>query len=130
MDAAGDPAIAFGPGNTVYYANLVFSRVLPTDGSQEASGLTVSVSHDGGLTWGDPTILQIDGVTAAGTPVPTDVFNDKEWIAADPTSGTVYVTWTRFTYDSAGNYVESPIMSARSSSGIGATKFSQASGRR
>jgi hypothetical protein len=114
MDAAGDPAIAFGPGNTVYYANLVFSRVLPTDGSQEASGLTVSVSHDGGLTWGDPTILQIDGVTAAGTPVPTDVFNDKEWIAADPTSGTVYVTWTRFTYDSAGNYVESPIMSVRS----------------
>ncbi len=114
MDAAGDPAIAFGPGNTVYYANLVFSRVLPTDGSQEASGLTVSVSHDGGLTWGDPAILQIDGVTAAGTPVPTDVFNDKEWIAADPTSGTVYVTWTRFTYDSAGNYLESPIMSVRS----------------
>jgi hypothetical protein len=114
MDAAGDPAIAFGPGNTVYYANLVFSRVLPTDGSQEASGLTVSVSHDGGLTWGDPAILQIDGVTAAGTPVPTDFFNDKEWIGTDPTSGTVYVTWTRFTYDSAGNYLESPIMSVRS----------------
>lgn len=114
MDSAGDPAIAFGPGNTVYYANLVFSRVLPTDGSQQASGLTVSVSHDGGLTWGDPAILQIDGVTSAGTPVPTDVFNDKEWIAADPTSGTVYVTWTRFTYDSAGNYLESPIMSVRS----------------
>ena len=26
MDSAGDPAIAFGPHNTVYYANLVFSR--------------------------------------------------------------------------------------------------------
>ncbi|GIH17623.1 sialidase family protein [Rugosimonospora africana] len=114
MDSAGDPAIAFGPGNTVYYANLVFSRVVPTDGSQQASGLTVSVSHDGGLTWGDPAILQLDGVTAAGAPVPTDVFNDKEWIAADPTSGTVYVTWTRFTYDSDGNYLESPIMSVRS----------------
>jgi hypothetical protein len=114
MDAAGDPAVAFGPGNTVYYANLVFSRVIPTDGSQEASGIAVSVSHDGGRTWGDPAVLQIDGVTAAGTPVPTDVFNDKEWITADPTSGTVYVTWTRFTYDSAGNYLESPIMSVRS----------------
>jgi hypothetical protein len=114
MDAAGDPAIAFGPGNTVYYANLVFSRVIPTDGSQQASGLTVSVSHDGGLTWGDPAILQLDGVTAAGTPVPTDIFNDKEWIGADPVSGTVYVTWTKFTFDDAGNYLESPIMSVRS----------------
>jgi hypothetical protein len=114
MDSGGDPAIAFGPGNTVYYANLVFSRVIPTDGSQQASGLAVSVSHDGGLTWGDPAILQLDGVTAAGTPVPTDVFNDKEWIGADPVSGTVYVTWTRFTFDSDGNYLESPIMSVRS----------------
>ena len=26
MDSAGDPAIAFGPHDTVYYANLVFSR--------------------------------------------------------------------------------------------------------
>jgi hypothetical protein len=114
MDSGGDPAIAFGPGNTVYYANLVFSRVVPGDNSQQASGLTVSVSHDGGLTWGDPAILQLDGVTSAGTPVPTDIFNDKEWIAADPFSGTVYVTWTRFTFDSDGNYLESPIMSVRS----------------
>jgi hypothetical protein len=114
MDAAGDPSVAFGPDNTVYYANLVFSRVIPTDGSQQASGVAVSVSHDGGLTWGDPSIVQMDGVTAAGTPVPADVFNDKEWITADPLRGTVYVTWTRFTYDGQGNYLESPIMSARS----------------
>jgi hypothetical protein len=114
MDSAGDPAVAFGPANTVYYANLVFSRVVPADGSQQASGVAVSVSHDGGLTWGDPAILQLDGITAAGTPVPADVFNDKEWIAADPFSGKVYVAWTRFTYDAAGNYLESPIVSARS----------------
>lgn len=114
MDSGGDPAIAFGPGNTVYYANLVFSRVVPNDNSQMASGIAVSVSHDGGLSWGDPAILQLDGVTPDGTPVPTDIFNDKEWIAADPFSGTVYVTWTRFTFDSDGNYLESPIMSVRS----------------
>ena len=114
MDSGGDPAIAFGPGNTVYYANLVFSRTIPSDSSQMASGIAVSVSHNGGLTWGDPAILQLDGVTPNGTPVPTDIFNDKEWIAADPFSGTVYVTWTRFTFDSDGNYLESPIMSVRS----------------
>jgi hypothetical protein len=114
MDSAGDPAIAFGPNNTVYYANLVFSRVVPADGSQQASGIAVSVSHDGGRSFGDPVVVQLDGVTAAGVPTRADVFNDKEWIAADPVRGTVYVTWTRFTYDSDGNYLESPIMSASS----------------
>jgi hypothetical protein len=108
MDSAGDPAIAFGPHNTVYYANLVFSRL------SDASGLSVSVSHDGGLTWGEPSIVQIDGVNADGTAAPTNIFNDKEWIAADPFSGAVYVTWTKFTYDAAGNYLESPIMMHKS----------------
>ena len=110
MDAAGDPAIAFGANNTVYYANLVFSRVDPGDGHQQASGLTVSVSHDGGRTWDEPVIVQLDGVNPDGTPTPTTFFNDKEWIGADPETGAVYVTWTRFTFDAAGNYIESPIM--------------------
>jgi hypothetical protein len=108
MDSAGDPAIAFGPHNTVYYANLVFSRL------SNASGLTVSVSHDGGLSWGEPSLVQLDGVNPDGTAGPTNIFNDKEWIAADPFSGAVYVTWTKFTYDDAGNYLESPIMLRKS----------------
>ena len=104
MDSAGDPAIAFGPHNTVYYANIVFSRL------NAGSGISVSVSHDGGLTWGQPSVVQLDGVLPDGTAVPTNYFNDKEWIAADPITGQVYLSWTRFTYDSAGNYLESPIM--------------------
>jgi len=114
FDSAGDPAITFGPNNTVYYANLVFSRVVPTDGSQQASGLAVSVSHDGGLHFDEPSVVQLDGVTAAGTPTPSLIFNDKEWIAADPFSGTVYVSWTRFTFDAMGNYIESPIVVKKS----------------
>jgi hypothetical protein len=114
MDAAGDPAITFGPGNTVYYANLVFSRAAAPAGQQVATGLTVSTSHDGGLTWGEPSILQLDGVKPDGTPTPSYIFNDKEWIAADPHSGTVYVTWTRFTYDTSGRYLESPIYMRKS----------------
>jgi len=114
MDSAGDPAIAFGPLNTVYYATLVFSRAIPPDGQQMASGIAVSASHDGGLTWGQPTVVQIDGVNPDGTPTPTFFFNDKEWITVDPIVGTVYVTWTRFTFDHDGNFLESPIMAARS----------------
>ena len=90
MDAAGDPAIAFGPNNTVYYANIVFSRL------NDGSGITVNASHDGGLTWGEPSLVILDGVDAAGNPTPTDVFNDKEWIGVDQHSGAVYVSWTRF----------------------------------
>ncbi len=104
MDSAGDPAIAFGPLNTVYYANLVFSRL------NAASGITMSVSHDGGKTWAAPSTIYLDGVDAAGNPLPTNFFNDKEWVTADPFSGRVYVSWTHFTFDSAGNYLESPIL--------------------
>src|SRR5262249_21749948 len=50
-DSAGDPAMSIGPDGTVYYANIVFSRVSP------ASGVAVSISHDGGLTWGQPNMV-------------------------------------------------------------------------
>jgi hypothetical protein len=102
MDSAGDPAIAFGPLNTVYYANIAFSRF------NGGSAVTLSVSHDGGRTFGEPSIVALDGVDASGNPVDTPIFNDKEWVGADPLTGTVYVSWTRF------NDTESPIMVRRS----------------
>jgi hypothetical protein len=111
MDSAGDPVLAFGPRNTVYYGNIVFSRGAPAAGGTEApSGIVVSVSHDGGNTWARPTIIQLDGVDATGTPTPTTVFNDKIWLAADKLSGRVYVTWTRFADTPEGDYLESPIV--------------------
>jgi hypothetical protein len=114
FDSAGDPSLAFGPHNTVYYANLVFSRTIPSDGSQQASGVAVSVSHNGGLTWSQPKTIELDGVTASGSVNSTNIFNDKEWIAADPYTGDVYVTWTQFTYDASGNYVDSPVVAVHS----------------
>ncbi|HEX5119929.1 MAG TPA: sialidase family protein [Pseudonocardiaceae bacterium] len=110
MDAAGDPAIAFGPHNIVYYATLVFSRAEVPVTEQNASGIAVSISHNGGLTFGDPVILHLDGVNPDGTPTPTSIFNDKEWITADPRTGTVYVTWTQFTFDADGNFIDSPVV--------------------
>jgi hypothetical protein len=110
MDSAGDPTIAFGPNNTVYYANIAFSRALPFGGAfQMASAITVNVSHDGGLHWSEPHILALDGVDAAGTPTPTEIFNDKVWVAADRSSGRAYVTWSRFEFP-GGNYLQSPIV--------------------
>jgi len=105
MDAAGDPAVAFGPNNTVYYANIVFSRL------NDGNGVAISKSTDGGLTWGEPSIVQLDGVLADGTPTPTPYLNDKEWIAVDQASGAVYVTWTR--YGPSG----SPIVVSKSTDG-------------
>jgi hypothetical protein len=114
-DAAGDPSLSFGPHGTVYYANLVFSRGNPAPGgSQSPSGVVLSVSHDGGLTWDEPSVVELDGFNPDGTAGPTNVFNDKEWVAADPNSGTVYVTWTKFLQDSAGTYLSSPIYLAKS----------------
>ena len=116
MDSAGDPVVAFGPHNTVYYGNIVFSRGVPTgSGTEAANGIALSVSHDGGLHWGEPIMIQADGVDSSGKLVPSQIFNDKIWLAADQTSGRVYVTWTRFADTADGGYLESPIVVAPSS---------------
>jgi len=103
VDAAGDPALAFGPDGTLYYANIVFSR------TSFASGVAVSVSHDGGISWSSPNMVSY---TDAG-----NYFNDKEWIAAGP-NGRVVVTWTSFSLGPHGaGYLASPIVAAYSSNG-------------
>ena len=109
FDGSGDPVVAFGPNNTVYFASIVFSRSAPL-GGQDATAIVVNVSHDGGLHWGGPRVIAMDGVNADGTPAVTHIFNDKPWMAADPSNGRVYVSWTKFTYDTDDNYLESPIM--------------------
>jgi hypothetical protein len=97
-DAAGDPALAIGPDGTVYYANIVFSRISP------ASGVAVSVSHDGGLTWDAPSMVTW---VKAG-----NFFNDKELITAGP-NGKVVVTWTKFALGPQGaGFLQSPIVMA------------------
>ena len=64
-----------------------FVHIVHSEEGEGASGLVVSVSHDGGLTWADPSIVQLDGVAADGSHVPTTFFNDKEWIGVDPIRG-------------------------------------------
>ena len=103
VDSAGDPALSIGPDGTVYYANIVFSRVSP------ASGVAVSVSHDGGLTWSQPNMVTW---VKAG-----NYFNDKEFITAGP-NGKVVVTWTKYYQGPHGaGYLQSPIVMANSFDG-------------
>lgn len=95
-EIGGDPVLAFGPDGTLYYSFIAFSRDYPV------SGIGVSASHDGGITWEPPVLVRGD--------VDPTIFHDKEWIAVDPNTGEVYVTWTRFEFSEYGEYERSPIV--------------------
>jgi len=103
-DASGDPAVAFGLGNRVYFAQLIFQR----DNEIPPSGVYVSTSTDGGATWA--------AAVNVSTSLP-DEFDDKELIACDTTtsaySGNIYLSWTTFT----DFYSRSPIYISRSTDG-------------
>jgi len=101
VTSIGDPAIAFGANNTVYYANIAFNRV------DESGAILVNVSKDGGLTWGAPILVANSGGAT--------YFNDKVWVGADPNNGNVVISWTRFKDNPQYGYVESPIVAATSS---------------
>jgi hypothetical protein len=103
-DAGGDPALAFDSHGNVYYAGLGFNR--------DSAPNTVAVNKgvfagNGSLSWGAPTF--INPTTSPST------LNDKEWIGVDwhvssPFRDRVYVSWTRFIFNSQnGAYVQSPI---------------------
>lgn len=98
--AAGDPAIAIHDTNNVYFGYIAFNR-----NTDNAGGLAVSKSTDGGLTWLDPVVVAWNSLS---------VFHDKDYIAVDATGGTfdgnLYVTWTRFEYGA-------PIYFSRSTDG-------------
>ena len=80
---ATDPWVEFGPDNRVYFASLLYNVSNPDN------AMSVSVSTDGGATFGSPvTVFR----STNGD------FNDKEALAVDtfpssPHYGNVYVAW-------------------------------------
>jgi hypothetical protein len=83
---ASEPSVAFGPDGTVYASSLVFDRLLCP------SAVVVQSSVDGGLTWGDPHMIQRDDDCS--------IFNDKDRIVVDtypasPFFGRIYLVWER-----------------------------------
>ena len=90
-----DPVLAFGPDGTVYYNSIHITQD-PDDGPPVPalapatgypilnSAVAVTRSLDGGETWEDPVIL--DSIEDGS-------IIDKNWMAVDPNSGQIYVTY-------------------------------------
>ncbi|GAC1652739.1 MAG: sialidase family protein [Gemmatimonadaceae bacterium] len=114
----GDPAIAFGPDGTAYYACYTYTS---QGGSSLRAQLLLSRSIDGGRTWLSgvgaeklPVVAQWDayGITKGSN----GQFQDHESIhIIDDGSryGTLYITWAQF----SGNGTHSPVFVAVSSDG-------------
>lgn len=90
----GDPVVVFGPDGTCYLAGIVFQRN-PEIGNlrKPGSGIFVARSDDGGKTFGMVRTV-IESRSSLSNMFAN--FHDKEWIAVDPTTGDVHVTWTAF----------------------------------
>ncbi len=103
---AGDPVVVFDSDGNCYMAGLAARRkqVSPFRPFQKMSCIWVARSTDGGETWGQ--------VRTVATSITAVNFHDKEWITADPSDGTIYVTWTVFNFLAA-----SEIVCARSDDG-------------
>ncbi|HEX3557606.1 MAG TPA: sialidase family protein [Pyrinomonadaceae bacterium] len=112
----GDDALAFGGDGTAYHAHLSFDGIRMQRPLRAVSGILVSASRDGGLTWGEPVpvINHINTVTP---------FEDKPAVivdnaAASPNKGNVYLAWTRFdAYGSREPDCRSQIYFSRSTDG-------------
>ncbi len=79
---ASDPVVAFGP-NDIVYANTLLCL-------EDSNDLAISVSRDGGLTWGDPIRLNVND---------TLPMTDKNWMVVDNSDapghhlGRIYLVW-------------------------------------
>src|SRR5262249_19630973 len=70
----------------------------PTDlnGTRNGVGVVRGTFSGNNFSWGTPKLCFDAANTASGY--------DKEWIAVDPTSHKLYLSYTNFTYDNMGNF--------------------------
>jgi hypothetical protein len=92
FEGAGDPVLAVDKDGNFYLAGIAFKRSPVTVG--RTSAIFVAKSTDGGETF--PNVDVLFTATTKAT------FHDKEWIATDPNTGDVYVSWTIFSALVAG----------------------------
>jgi hypothetical protein len=105
FDRASDPWVSFGPTGALFVTSLVDK--VDNRGVEQKSGVAVSKSTDGGLTWSAPTLL-IQTISSV-------VFNDKESVTADPHNpNLVYAVWDQVNPVAAS---ATPAFFARSSDG-------------
>lgn len=97
FEGAGDPVLAVDKDGNFYLAGIAFKRSQVTVG--QTSAIFVAKSTDGGNTF--PQVVVV------ATAISKVSFNDKEWIAVDPATGEVYVTWTLFNLLAISQIMES-----------------------
>jgi hypothetical protein len=98
---ATDPWLSFAPNGDLYAMSLSLSADL------RRSAMLVSKSTNGGLAWGDPTVL-IDETSDFN-------LNDKNSLTADPTTPTgshVYAVWDRIRHPGQQASLEHPDFNA------------------
>lgn len=88
FEGAGDPVLAVDKDGNFYIAGIAFKRNPAPLG--RASSIWVAKSTDGGVTW------PASAITVPVISFTTATFHDKEWIAVDPNTNDVYVSWTAF----------------------------------
>jgi hypothetical protein len=78
---ASDPWVSFGPDGAAYASALIGNPAVPE------WGVAVTISHDGGRSWGNTRTAIRDRCCD---------FSDKESVTADPDKpGVAYVVWSR-----------------------------------
>jgi hypothetical protein len=90
----GDDAMAFSSDGVAYHVHLSFDGIRVQRPKRAESGIIVSASRDGGLTWNEP----VPAINHINTVTP---FEDKPGIVTDNVAGStfkgnVYLAWTRF----------------------------------
>lgn len=120
----GDPALAFDSDSRLYYASIADHE--GPGGSFTGPSVVVASSNDGGVTWSNPvTVARGKTAITPSTGFGPNIFNDKEFIAADATPASpfhnrVYVSWTRFAqfFSPTASFFASPINISTSDNGV------------
>jgi hypothetical protein len=96
--AAGDPSQSFDNAGRVFYGFICFNRAKPVNG-----GVYVATYDRDGAQYVRTVLI------AKGSPAPFGLFQDKDNVVVDqttgPHSGNVYITWSRFEGQAANNTI-------------------------
>lgn len=109
---SSDPTVGIDRLGNVFYGMVAFDTGL--GGTALGGAIQVARSSDGGRSFATP--VEVERSTSDA------IVEDKEYLVVDTNAGSpfknsVYITWTRFHFDTKDNYLESPIFFSGSRDG-------------